>query len=210
MTRAPAGKAGLASPAFSGAPTAPTASTGIISTQVATTAFVQTAVSKRGTVGQIGYFHRTSPPTGWLKANGAAVSRITYATLFEEIGTTAGPGNGTTTFNVPDHRGLFPRGWGDARGLDTGRAMGTTQDWQNGAHTHSGTTGFQSASHSHGGSTSADGSHTHTPPFGEFSVNASASYAYGGGGSSLGLATKTAAAGAQKAARLPPRFATDT
>ncbi len=38
----------------------------------------------------------------WLYADGAAVSRTTYADLFAAIGTTYGAGNGTTTFNVPD------------------------------------------------------------------------------------------------------------
>ncbi|MEO6109780.1 MAG: tail fiber protein [Candidatus Saccharimonadales bacterium] len=47
----------------------------------------------------------TSPPEGFLLEDGSAVSRTTYADLFAVIGTTYGPGNGTTTFNVPDSRG---------------------------------------------------------------------------------------------------------
>jgi microcystin-dependent protein len=43
-----------------------------------------------------------TPPTGFLNCNGGAVSRTTYAALFNVIGTTFGVGNGTTTFNVPD------------------------------------------------------------------------------------------------------------
>lgn len=38
---------------------------------------------------------------GWLPCDGAAVSRATYAALFSAIGTTHGPGDGSTTFNVP-------------------------------------------------------------------------------------------------------------
>jgi hypothetical protein len=58
-------------------------------------------------------FAMNSAPAGWLAANGAAVSRSTYATLFAAIGTTHGAGNGSTTFNVPDLRGIFVRGSGD-------------------------------------------------------------------------------------------------
>jgi microcystin-dependent protein len=68
-----------------------------------------------------------SAPTGYLKANGAAVSRSTYATLFSVVGTTYGAGNGSTTFNLPDLRGNFTRNWDDGRGVDSGRALGSTQ-----------------------------------------------------------------------------------
>lgn len=78
-------------------------------------------------VGSVIFFARNTAPTGWLKANGAAVSRTTYATLFTAIGTTFGVGDGTTTFNVPDMRGYFPRGWVDNGSIDSGRAFGSTQ-----------------------------------------------------------------------------------
>lgn len=51
-----------------------------------------------------------NPPTGWLRCDGAAVSRIVYAALFAMIGTTYGAGNGSTTFNVPNLLGRFPLG----------------------------------------------------------------------------------------------------
>lgn len=66
-------------------------------------------------------------PSGWLKCNGAAVSRTLYAALFNEIGTTYGAGDGSTTFNVPDLRGEFVRGLDDGRGVDASRAIGTGQ-----------------------------------------------------------------------------------
>lgn len=47
----------------------------------------------------------TTAPAGYLLANGAAVSRATYANLFAVIGTTYGAGDGSTTFNLPDTRG---------------------------------------------------------------------------------------------------------
>lgn len=67
-------------------------------------------------VGVIGFFAGSSAPSGYLKANGALVSRTTYATLFAAIGTTFGAGDGSTTFALPDLRGEFLRGWDDGRG----------------------------------------------------------------------------------------------
>jgi hypothetical protein len=55
-------------------------------------------------------FGATTPPTGFLLCDGSAVSRTTYAILFEVIGTTYGVGNGSTTFNVPDLRNRVPVG----------------------------------------------------------------------------------------------------
>ena len=88
-------------------------------------------------VGTIMYFSTSTPPSGWLKANGAAISRTTYSALFSVIGTTFGAGNGSTTFNLPDLRGVFPRGWDDWRGLDSGRAFGSYQADELKSHAHS-------------------------------------------------------------------------
>lgn len=77
--------------------------------------------------GAVRYFALNSPPTGWIKANGAAISRTTYSALFSAIGTTFGSGNGSTTFNLPDLRGEFIRCWDDGRGVDSGRSFGSTQ-----------------------------------------------------------------------------------
>lgn len=78
-------------------------------------------------VGEVAFFARTTPPSGWLKANGAAVSRTTYAALFAAIGTTFGAGDGRSTFNLPDLRGEFVRGLDDGRNVDGGRRLGTAQ-----------------------------------------------------------------------------------
>ena len=77
--------------------------------------------------GTVLYFAGQSAPAGWLKANGAAVSRTAYAALFAAIGTTYGAGDGHSTFNLPDLRGEFIRGWDDGRGVDTGRVFGSAQ-----------------------------------------------------------------------------------
>jgi len=78
-------------------------------------------------VGVVAGFSRTTAPAGWLKANGAAISRNTYSALFATIGTTYGAGDGSTTFNLPDARGEFIRGVDDGRGIDAGRALGSSQ-----------------------------------------------------------------------------------
>ena len=78
--------------------------------------------------GAVTFFARNSAPAGWLKANGAAVSRTTYAALFSAIGTAFGAGDGSTTFNLPDLRGEFPRGWDDGRGVDPSRGFGSAQE----------------------------------------------------------------------------------
>lgn len=77
--------------------------------------------------GAVLYFAGQTAPAGWLKANGAAVSRTAYAALFAAIGTTYGAGDGSTTFNLPDLRGEFMRGWDDGRGIDRGRVLGSAQ-----------------------------------------------------------------------------------
>ena len=77
--------------------------------------------------GTVLYFAGSAAPAGWLKANGAAVSRTAYAALFAAIGTTYGGGDFRNTFNLPDLRGEFIRGWDDGRGVDTPRPMGSAQ-----------------------------------------------------------------------------------
>jgi microcystin-dependent protein len=71
-----------------------------------------------GTINSFGYDLTGNAPEGFLPCNGAAVSRTTYAELFKAIGTTWGKGDGTTTFNVPDLRGMFLRGVDDGAGKD--------------------------------------------------------------------------------------------
>jgi len=139
------------------------------------------------TPGQICYFGGLTAPVGWLKANGAAISRTAYADLFAYMGTIHGQGDGFTTFNLPDLRGEFIRCLDDGRGVDLGRASGSFQAGQNELHTHAGTAATN-GTHSHtyydtdtyltntsglsGGnnftdrtsaaSTSSGGAHTHT------------------------------------------------
>jgi microcystin-dependent protein len=91
--------------------------------------------------GSVIWFAANAAPTGYLKANGAAVSRTTYAALFAAIGTTFGAGDGSTTFLVPELRGEFIRGWADGRAVDTGRAFGSSQTDDLKSHSHTYTSG---------------------------------------------------------------------
>ena len=75
-------------------------------------------------------------PSGYLECNGAAVHRNTYAALFAKIGTTFGAGDGSTTFNLPDLRGEFIRGFDNGRGVDANRNIGSAQSDEFKSHNH--------------------------------------------------------------------------
>tara|TARA_B110000467_G_scaffold25763_2_gene23164 strand:+ start:1748 stop:2383 length:636 start_codon:yes stop_codon:yes gene_type:complete len=89
--------------------------------------------------GVVIYHAANTPPTGFIKANGASLSTTTYADLFAAIGYTFG-GSGSS-FSVPDLRGEFMRGWDDSRGIDSGRAFGSSQSDAFQDHKHSQKTG---------------------------------------------------------------------
>ena len=57
-------------------------------------------------------------PGGWLNCDGSEVSRDEYEDLFAAIGTAHGEGDGATTFNLPDYRGMFLRGVDNGAGND--------------------------------------------------------------------------------------------
>lgn len=63
-------------------------------------------------------FAGTTCPSGYLAADGSAVSRSTYANLFSAIGTAHGSGDGISTFRLPDYRGRFLRGVDGTAGND--------------------------------------------------------------------------------------------
>ena len=170
-------KAPLSSPALTGTPTAPTAAQSVNNTQIATTAFVKSAIagmvgsapaaldtlnelaaalgndpnfattmlnalagkqpldntltnlSGKDVAGLLAYlglgegsalpvgapvpWPSETPPTGWLKCNGAAFSAEEYPELAKAY----------PTNKLPDLRGEFIRGWDDGRGIDAGRAL---------------------------------------------------------------------------------------
>lgn len=57
-------------------------------------------------------FAGSTAPSGWILCDGSAINRTTYSALFSAISTTYGSGDGSTTFNVPDCRGIFIAGSG--------------------------------------------------------------------------------------------------
>lgn len=101
----------------------------------AMSAKIANAVSAELT-GVVKMYGSSSVPTGYLECNGAAVSRTTFSSLFAVIGTAYGNGDGATTFNVPDMRGMFPRGWDHGAGVDPARSLGSTQADGFASHTH--------------------------------------------------------------------------
>ncbi|HAW1891671.1 TPA: phage tail protein [Escherichia coli] len=174
-------KAPLSSPALTGTPTAPTAAQSVNNTQIATTAFVKSAIagmvgsapaaldtlnelaaalgndpnfattmlnalagkqpldntltnlSGKDVAGLLTYlglgegsalpvgvpvpWPSATPPTGWLKCNGAAFSAEEYPELAKAY----------PTNKLPDLRGEFIRGWDDGRGIDPGRILLASQ-----------------------------------------------------------------------------------
>lgn len=81
---------------------------------------------------------QTTVPIGYLVCNGAQVSRTTYATLFAVIGTIYGSGDNSTTFNIPDLRGAFIRGYNNtSSGYDPNRNFGSSQSDAVRSHNHS-------------------------------------------------------------------------
>ncbi|NPR57195.1 phage tail protein [Escherichia coli] len=174
-------KAPLSSPALTGTPTAPTAAQSINNTQIATTAFVKSAIagmvgsapaaldtlnelaaalgddpnfattmlnalagkqpldktltnlSGKDVAGLLTYlglgegsalpvgvpvpWPSATPPTGWLKCNGAPFSAEEYPKLAKAY----------PKLKLPDLRGEFIRGWDDGRGVDSARLLLSSQ-----------------------------------------------------------------------------------
>jgi microcystin-dependent protein len=87
--------------------------------------------------GAVMAFAMNAAPTGWLAADGSAVSRTTYATLFAAVSTIYGVGDGSTTFNLPDLRGYFVRGSGTNGDGTAAGTFGAKQADELKSHTHS-------------------------------------------------------------------------
>ncbi len=156
--------------------------------------------------GSIVEFAGAATPAGYLLCNGSAVSRATYAGLWNAIGTTWGAGDGSTTFNLPDLRGRAPIGAGTGAGL-TARALAAKA----GEETHVLTTGevpslqVNGTAESAGGHTHGvtDNGHTHgvtdnghTHNFGVYLSDTSGAHAAdGSGGLSNTIATDSSTTG---------------
>lgn len=128
-------------------------------TDVATVS--QIASSTGVPIGAVIDYWGATPPEGYLFAAGQEISRSTYADLFAVIGTAAGAGNGSTTFNVPDYRGRVGAGKENMATPATTRLntlSSSTLGATGGAQTHT-LTEAQMPAHDH---TVTDPGHTHT------------------------------------------------
>ncbi|WP_074380970.1 phage tail protein [Bartonella doshiae] len=87
--------------------------------------------------GFIGMFAMETLPDGWLLCDGQAYSRSLYRDLFAMIGTIWGSGDDETTFNVPDLRGMFLRGFDYSGFVEGERSFASTQECSLRDHEHS-------------------------------------------------------------------------
>ena len=142
------------------------------------------ALEPRSPTGAISIWPTLTAPAGFLLCQGQAISRTTYAALFAVLGTTWGAGNGSTTFNLPDLRGVFIRGLDAGRGLDPLRNLENTvqaEDFK--SHTHVGNTASAGAhTHTYAGTVVADGVHTHSVSGAAASAGAHTHILQGNGG----------------------------
>lgn len=106
--------------------------------------------SRNNPAGIISMWPSSTVPTGWLECDGSTVSRTTYSRIFAVTGDVYGVGDGSTTFELPDLRGQFVRGYDNGAGTDpdaasrtdsgdgstTGDNVGTKQAAAIQAHTH--------------------------------------------------------------------------
>lgn len=155
--------------------------------------------------GEIRFFPATVAPAGFLKANGALLSRTSYAALWAyaqasgNISANDGawqsggfsPGDGATTFRIPDARGYHMRAFDDGRGIDSGRAIGSVQadatlthghSVSDGGHAH----GVYDPGHSHGPAGASSFVIANAPGSSNFQVIAGASFAAVGTSNSTG------------------------
>lgn len=109
------------------------------------------------------YWLSTAPNSSFAFPIGQAISRTTYATLFAQMGTTYGSGDGSTTFNLPDKRGRVSAGFdnGNATGrLNTGGMNAASLGSAGGEQTHT-LTAAELAAHTHSSSI-IDPGHSHS------------------------------------------------
>lgn len=123
-------------------------------------------------------FTGSTAPAGWLKWNGAMLSRESYPELWAHANSSGmlvteaawqagdygkySSGDGATTFRLGDGRAEFIRGLDDGRGIDTGRALGSLQADEIRSHRHPMSTGAPSGSVETGGGSNAVGGNHYT------------------------------------------------
>ncbi|CAI8822650.1 phage tail protein [Kosakonia quasisacchari] len=119
----------LASPVFSGVPTAPDTHIGNYGQQIANTKYVHDVIADYDGIFPVGSpvaWPQSTVPAGWFKCNGAAFDKAKYPKL--ALAYPSGV--------IPDLRGEFLRGWDDGRGMDAGRTLLSAQADELRAHNH--------------------------------------------------------------------------
>ena len=122
--------------ALTGTQVAPTADSGYVGMYVITLAYgalavVQSNITAHANIpitnqvwnkannsmtGFVGFYGAKTPPAGYLVCDGSTLNKTDFSELWGKIGGTWG--STTLTFNVPDLRGEFLRGWDNGRGVD--------------------------------------------------------------------------------------------
>ena len=135
-------------------------------------------------IGSIYMFAGSTAPAGFLLCDGSAVSRTTYASLFDVIGTTYGAGDDSTTFNLPDISGKVPIGVSASHALATtgGEESHALTSTEIPSHTHG------IAAHGHGNTIKAT-----TPKFVHSITQPSFTYTHPNGTAAFGTASSTTA-----------------
>ena len=105
-------------------------------------------------IGSVHYFAASTPPENYLVCDGTALDTGEYAALFNVTQYTFGGSGGS--FNLPDLRGEFIRGWDSGKGTDSGRSFGTFQDHQLQLHSHTELYNTASSGQDQAGSGSGD------------------------------------------------------
>ena len=121
-------------------------------------------------VGTVITFAGATPPPYYLECDGQEISRTEYSNLFNVLGELYGAGDGVNTFNLPDLRGEFIRGWDNGKGVDIGRQVGSAQLDQFQIHRHSSSNSSHSVYRIHsGGNRAGIGGGSHDS-FGQISI----------------------------------------
>jgi len=152
-----------------------------VGASLATKSYVDTADAGVIPPGVISAYAGASAPTGYLMADGAEISRATYADLFAAIGTTFGVGDGATTFDLPDLRGRFPLGLAAAgTGSTLGEIGGTLDPTIDLIHSHTVDAHTHDIAHGHADTIAyaSGGAHTHSIDHNHASVTSGAGTAH--------------------------------
>lgn len=114
-------------------------------TSVDVTPFVNLKLPDTNIVGEIVAYGGSSAPSNFLLCDGSAVARTgVYQDLFNVIGTNFGVGDGSTTFNLPNSKGIFLKGAGSQTigGIVHAGTLGVTENDQMQGHFHSASTPY--------------------------------------------------------------------